>query len=958
MFDVFLEKLKEFFKSRLLPITIIYLLLFGILFMRLFNLQIVNGEKAEQDFETKTVETRDIKGTRGNIYDSNGKLLAYNVLSYSVTLLDKGEFSSNEQMNAALLKLIDIIERNGGTIDLTFGLVMEEDGSIHYRYEGNSLLRFKRDAFSVISLDDLTEEQKNMTAEQMFEFLRTANTPDSPRFEIADTYTKKEAFKILSIRFAIFLNRYQKYVPITIASNVNDKTVASIKEHSVDIPGVDIAQETSRVYTEPLTMSHILGYTGSMTDEKWDEIIESGKDKLYTKNDQIGRTGLEEKFEEYLHGVKGYDTVILNQSKRVVDVQEGLAPVAGNDLYLTIDSELQKAAYTLLEKSLAGILLDKIKNITEAPVVKSAKEIVIPITDVYYSFINNMVIDTRTFSDDNATDIEKSVHAKYENAKSAVYSKLNNILDYRSNQLTVSLTEEYQGYIRHISDLLVKKEILNSEKVNEEDSTFKKYQNEEISMSEFLRYAIGQEWINRQLFSNPETFYDSEEIYSELLNYIQELLAKDTDFNKIIYKNLVFTQKLTGKEICLLLFDQDVLKYDKEAIDNLKSGAISPYNFIMSKIKSLEITPAQIALLPCSGSIVITDTATGKVKTLVTYPSYDNNMLANKIDATYYEKINNSTAFPLINRPLQQRLAPGSTYKMLSAITALQEGAINVGDTIEDKVEFDKILSESEKKAGKRGPLCWVSPRNHGSVDVVHALEVSCNYFFYEVGYRLGGNTKDVNHTLGLNKLRNYASLFGLSEVSGIELGEYKPKISDKDVIRSSIGQGTNNYAPAQLSKYVTGIANSGLVYDLSIIDKAVDINGNVVFKKDPVVYNNIDDIKDSTWNAVHEGMRLVVSGEDSSIEKLYTDLGVNVAGKTGTAQQIKTQPDHALFVSYAPFEAPEITVTTVIPNGYGSSNAAELTSYVYDYYFHAEKREEILNRPVTLPRLSANSAD
>src|SRR5690606_38907068 len=122
-----------------------------------------------------------------------------------------------------------------------------------------------------------------------------------------------------------------------------------------------------------------------------------------------------------------------------------------------------------------------------------------------------------------------------------------------------------------------------------------------------------------------------------------------------------------------------------------------------------------------------------------------------------------------------------------------------------------------------------------------------------------------------LNKLRNYASLFGLSEVSGIELGEYKPKISDKDVIRSSIGQGTNNYAPAQLSKYVTGIANSGLVYDLSIIDKAVDINGNVVFKKDPVVYNNIDDIKDSTWNAVHEGMRLVVSGEDSSIEKLYT---------------------------------------------------------------------------------------
>ena len=110
-----------------------------------------------------------------------------------------------------------------------------------------------------------------------------------------------------------------------------------------------------------------------------------------------------------------------------------------------------------------------------------------------------------------------------------------------------------------------------------------------------------------------------------------------------------------------------MLEYDEKAINGLETGTLSPTSFIQTKIRNLEITPAQLALEPCSGSVVVTDVKTGEVLALVSYPSYDNNMFANRVDSEYFNKINNDLAYPLINRPLQQKTAPGSTYKMVSA---------------------------------------------------------------------------------------------------------------------------------------------------------------------------------------------------------------------------------------------------------------------------------------------------
>lgn len=956
MIDTILEKLKALFTSRLFPITLVYMFLFSVLVYRLFALQIVKGEVYQEKATASSTKEIDVPATRGNIYDCNGKLLAYNRITYSVTLMDTDSVSDNETLNAMLNKIIHIIEKNGDSINIDFGLAMDEKGNVSFTKEGNALKSFKRDVYALSSVKDLSKEQLNATAEEVFEYLRSDTSASSLNFNISPEYTKEEAYKIMAIRFKKYLNGYNNAVALDIADDVSDATVTAIKEYSGDLPGLDIEMRTTREYTKDYaySMAHILGYTGSISDELWATMRtdEDGRSKIYAKSDQIGKTGIEADFEEYLHGKKGTNTVTLNSKNVIESTTTTTQAVGGSDVYLTIDANLQNACYHLIEKELAGILLSKI-HAGDNDTVSSGrnKEPVIPIREVYFSFIDNEILNIDEFAESDATSTEANVYRKLLEKRQSIFGRLRNILSYSSPGKTKDQTEEYQEYLTFIYNYLIDNKILLTNAIDEEDETYLSYTAGNLSLSEFLQYALGNEWIDRKIFSDPDSYYDSEEIYGKLLDYLEEQLSNNRDFSKLLYKYLINEKKVTGTEICLLLFDQNVLEYDKEAIDNLKSGA-SAYSFIRKKIENLEITPGQLALNPCSGSIVITDTKTGNVKAMVSYPGYNNNKLANKIDSTYYSKLLASDAYPLINRPIQQQTAPGSTYKMLSSLAGLNEGVITVGQTIHDNLVFDRI---------KPSPKCWIGSGSHGDINVSEALMVSCNYFFYEVGWQLGSKNGNYSDDLTLSKLSKYAKMFGFGSPTGIELeSEYISKISDAQGVRSAIGQGTNNFTPASLSKYVTGISNRGKVYDLSIVNKIVDINGKKIFEHTPKVFNEITDINSSYWDAVQRGMEMVVNGERSSIKKLYKDLDFIVAGKTGTAQENKEEPDHALFVSYAPYENPEITVTTVIPHGYTSGNAAELARDVYKYYFSKSQkdREKLLKEKVSSPELNTSLHD
>ena len=927
MLDIFKIWFDRVRKTRIFPIVLVYLLLISVLVHRLFVLQIVNGESMSQESVKKSFKERHLKGTRGNIYDCNGVLLAYNELSHSVTLEDSEE-QTNAEKNKMIYHLIQVLEKNDCKIDIDFEIQLNKKNELEFNVEGTALLNFKRDVYCLKSANELSEKQVNADAKEVYEYLAGKKRNC---FNISEEYELEDALKIMAIRYELFLNRYKKYLPITVASNIDEKTMVAVKENSANLPGVEVSTETYRKYNESKYFSHVIGYTGVVNEEELAQLDKDGTLELYADADQIGKTGIEKEYESYLHGARGYEKFTVNQSGRVLEVTDSQKASSGNDIYLTIDSKLQKTCYNLLEKKLANILLSEIHNSKSSGTKGRASDgIKIPIYDVYFALIDNNVIDIMSLNDKNASDEEKRVYKKYVSRRKEVISSLKNILSVNSTKTANSLSEEYQTYQRYIYSYLKDEGILLANQIDESNAKFRAYKSDKISFSEFLQYAIANSWVDLSKLDIGDDYYSSTEIYKKIMNYVFKNLKQDKNFAKKVYYYLIDQGIVSGSELCIILFEQGVLSYDEEQVAKLSNGVISAYEFIRSQIRNLKITPAMLALEPCSGSIIITDPKTGNVKACVSYPGYNTNKYANKIDTDYYFKLYEDKSYPTLYRAVQQRTAPGSTYKPLAAIAALSEGYISLGERIHDGVVFKKAPSVGE-------PKCW-SSSSHGNINVSQAVEHSCNYFFYEVGFRMSNSA--TNHKKGLKVMEKYAKMFGFDTTSGLSEAEYEPIISTTDAVRSTIGQGSNSYTPSQISRYLTTLVNQKNCYELNLVNKVKDTKGKTVLKNKAKVHNKIN-ISSATWDAVYKGMYGVVNGSHSSIDQYFKDLNVKVAGKTGTAQESKLKPNHALFISFAPYSSPEICTTVVIPNGYASSNAADVASRVYKYYFAKSKKEK-----------------
>lgn len=958
MLDSILDSLKNIVKSRIFSLVVTYILLFSILVGRMFYLQIINGETYDEQATLQKQKTKTIKSARGKIYDCNGKLLATNEQSYAVTMEDSGELTDNLSKNRVILKCIKLIEKNNDKLDLDFPIKEGNNGKYIFTVNTAAQLRFKRDIFYLKSADELTDEQRNMTADDCYQYMRTVSDANTVHFfdvdmegkEDADgvyheTYTDEEALKIMTVRYAMLMNTYSKYEPITLSSNVSEKTVAAIKENSVDMPGVEISTEMNRVYYDSKYFSHIIGYTGLISSDTLEQLKEEDENTEYTSADHIGKTGIEKQYEEQLKGTKGSETLLIDSSSRVVSTEKTKEAVAGNDIYLSIDSSLQKATYRLVEKEIAGILTSKLTNSkSHGTKGKKASGILVSIYDVYDAILQNSIVDVTQFSSSTASEREKDIYKRFSKTKKATIAKLKKQLTYTNKTNGSQLSETLDGYLDYIFSMLKENEILNSETMDTTDSMYNKYINSKISLSAFLVYAIESNWINLSNLDIGEDYYSSEEVFDKICSYVLEEIVDDESFDKKVYHVMVENGSISGREICLLLYDQKVLKMNNTTYAKLRTGMISPFNFLKSKIKSLAISPGDLGLTPSACSVVVTSVKTGKVLSMVSYPSYDNNKLANVVDSSYYSKISTSSASALLNRATQQKTAPGSTFKMVTATAVLEEGLITPYTTVTDHVTFDKI--------NKPWPKCW-STYSHGNINVTQAIQHSCNYFFYEMGYLLGGgHGRVVNNEKGLSKLKKYADAYGLTEKSGIELPEAEPSFSDIDIVRSAIGQGSNSYTPVQLSRYVTTIANGGTCYDLTLVDKITNTKTGKTEKNKANVRNELD-LSASTLSAITSGMNKVVNA--GSITSLFQKVPVTVAGKTGTAQVNANEPNHALFVSFAPYNNPEISVTVVIPNGFTSSNAAELAGNIYKYYFDKKSRKSLLSGKVTSPTLGSS---
>ena len=469
------------------------------------------------------------------------------------------------------------------------------------------------------------------------------------------------------------------------------------------------------------------------------------------------------------------------------------------------------------------------------------------------------------------------------------------------------------------------------------------------------------------IVTEPVREYTSGTLASHILGYASTISAeeyatrKDTyDQNDIIGKTgieYVFEEYLKGqdgtKQIDMAVDGTITAEYtSEEAIAGSDVVLTIDSNLQTITEQALEANIKKIASGGFSqtydtnaGSCVVMNVKTGEILAMASYPNYDPADFVNGISTDKWNQYNTDPAKPLMNKAVQNSYAPGSIFKMVTAIAGLESGVITRTEIINDTGLYSKY--------GETWP-CWYYTdyhRGHGRINVSQAIERSCNYFFYETGDRMGIET-----------LAKYARYFGLGVKTGVELPseasgamaspEYAETVgvtwTKGQTINASIGQGLDNFSPLQMAKYISMLANGGNDIDVSIIKSIIKPDGteasteeinNFVNQKLGLQEDTSEDLTISQENldAVLQGMQSVTSDTTGTAYVRFQDFGISVGGKTGSAEASDDNGNevvHAWFAGFAPFEDPEIAVVVMVENGGHGNYTAEVVRDIMEEYF------------------------
>lgn len=351
-----------------------------------------------------------------------------------------------------------------------------------------------------------------------------------------------------------------------------------------------------------------------------------------------------------------------------------------------------------------------------------------------------------------------------------------------------------------------------------------------------------------------------------------------------------------------------------------------------------------------AGAAVVMNVKTGEILAMASYPDYEPELFVNGISQKKLDEYNKGDN--IFNRAISGVYAPGSTFKMITAIAGLETGVITPTEKINDIGVY--------KKAHE--PACWIwnsYGMSHGWLNVTEAITHSCNYFFYEVGYRAT-----------IDNIAKYAKYYGLGEKTNVELPmEEKGIVATRDkakergdewqigeTLSAAIGQSYNSYTPIQMAKYISMLANGGEPIDVTIVKSINDVNGNQVSKEDITKFVNAKlgltkekkenlNIKKENIDAILKGMKGVTSEEGGTAYNTFANFNIELGGKTGSAQTDVQGKINGWFVGFAPYEEPEIAVVVLVENAGSGSYTAEVARDILQEYFgmNMEKVEEDL---------------
>jgi len=654
-------------------VVIAFVYIIGIiLLVRLFSLQIVNGAQYREESNTRLTRETTIHAARGNILDASGNKLVSTTMVYSAEIYKTKV--DTQTLNEALLLFANTMEANGDTYIDQFPILVEP---VSFK-EGVNFENWKKNR----KLDE------NFTIEECFNYY-------SERYEVKID-NASDARKIINLRYAIEINGYSNTRSVKLASHISNNSLAKLNEMSASFPGISTYTETTITYPYGEMASHILGYIGSISADELEE------DDSYNQNDVIGKTGIERVFEKYLRGKDGTKLVDVSLDGVVMDEYVSEEAVAGSNVILTIDADLQKATESALAQGIA----------------------------------------------------------------------------------------------------------------------------------------------------------------------------------------------------------------------DMQSGKLSG------------------ARTATEGAAVVLNCNTGEILAMASYPNYNPALFVNGISSADYNAYISDSRHPFINKAISEVSAPGSAFKMVTAIAGLQSGAITVNKKINDTGRYTYYKDYQ--------PYCWLKS-GHGWLNVTQAIERSCNYFFYETG-RLAG----------IAELNRVAKAFGLGSRTGVELpdeasGTLAGPESDAQwtggkTIQAAIGQSNNSFTPLQMAKYTAMVANGGQNLDVTIIKDIEKSDGTKVSRNeiDSFISEKLGvsnsgenlEISEENLTAVKEGMKGVTSDDAGTAVSYFKDFNTAIGGKTGSASIDDKGNANAWFVGFAPYDNPEIAVVVYVKLGQHGSNAAPIAREIFAQYF------------------------
>ena len=537
MFSELLEIAWDFIKkiitSRLFALAVLFTVMFTGLIGTLFRMQILEGNQYQDEYMQMTEQTVTTPGIRGNIYDRNGYPLAYNELAYSVTIQDLGDYPRPEDRNAMIYRLVTILNRRGETVEGKFEIAMDADGEMAFTCSSDSAkTRFLLNFYGLSSSDQLDDARgrypSDVTAYEAFEYKKKEYELDQMKDEKGNALILPDAtaLDMINIIYTMNLTRYQKYVKTTVASNISEETMMEINENIADLKGVAVEQAYIRRYADSVYFAPIIGYTGKVQEDQLDALNEEWRATAdgqsapadtvkYDLNDVVGRSGIEQSMELELQGDKGFSRMYVDNMGRPREIIENEDAQAGNDVYLTIDRDLQVAIYHLIEQQLAGILVKNLVNedVDKTQITDSSK-VPIPVKDAYYQLINNNVLSLGHMAGGEAAPIEQEIYSIYLSAREQILGALENELLSAHASTMNELSADMYSYMNYIYTYLSDSGvgIIQRDKIDQNSDTFAAWREGNLSLRDYILSGIAQGWVDTTKLGTEDNYSGADEI--------------------------------------------------------------------------------------------------------------------------------------------------------------------------------------------------------------------------------------------------------------------------------------------------------------------------------------------------------------------------------------------------------------------------------------------------------------